>query len=709
MLLGLVSLVLVVAVGVARAAGVFAPPVAASAEVEHGVGFSATVDGYRSWYGSYRLGELGEVWCVDHGIAAPDVVLGYEPTGLEDRAPETRRAVAWAVGRHGLGADRVTAAALMLVLHDLMGAVYPSGPLSVDRLAESDLVGFDLAAAEVLGRARAIKADAVARAALVGPLSMSVVTEGEGVAVAGRAGRLRATVVDAAGLPVPDVRVHPVVEGAELEGEVDRRTGEDGSVSWPFVSGPGANRFALIADVPGAELVALRPTAGAAQRVARPAGVLVEGSASFEAEVPRTFTIVKRGDAEPDLGVAGARFTVSGVEGELVVGSDGRTPPVSLLPGTYTVTEVAAPPGYDAAGPWEVVVADADVVLEVENRARRGELVVSKVDAVTGAPVAGATFAVAADRDADPSTFEVPVPDPSVPLLVGRYQVREVAAPPHYRRREEAVVVEVRAGAPTEAVIENQPLATVGFAKRPALAGATFAVRREGADTEVGRCTTGADGRCALGDDVLDAHARYCWTEVEAPPGWGLADGRCFTAGAAGSVTTIDVDEPALPTAAPPPETSPTPPPPPTPPAPPEPSSPAPPPPPADVPDVVLSSPPATAPELPRTGLQVERLAGLGLAVVGLGVCLCAAGHRRRPGQDEGSQLVGYAGSSRSSAAAAIRSGRNVSTITASSSVAVAPIDFSATPGAGPWGMPRGCHDSAPGSMPRREKNPPLT
>ena len=35
-------------------------------------------------------------------------------------------------------------------------------------------------------------------------------------------------------------------------------------------------------------------------------------------------------------------------------------------------------------------------------------------------------------------------------------------------------------------------------------------------------------------------------------------------------------------------------------------------------------------------------------------------------------------------AAAASRSGRNVSTITASSSVAVAPMDFSATPGAGP-------------------------
>lgn len=624
---------LVAALAVARTAGVFAPPALAAAAVEHGAGFSATVDGYRSWYGSYRLGELGEVWCVDHGIAAPDVVLGYEPTGLEDRAPETRRAVAWAVGRHGVGADRVTAAALMLVLHDLMGAVYPSGPLSVDRLTEADLGGFDGAAADVLARARAIKADAVSRAGLVGPLSMSVLTEGEGTDVAGRAGTLRAAVVDAAGLPLTDVAIHPTVEGAELQGEVGRRTGDDGTASWPFVSGPGENRFALTADVPGAELMALRPTAGAAQRVARPAGVLVPGSTSFEARVPRTFTILKRGDAEPDLAVAGTRFTVSGVEGELVVGGDGRTPPITLLPGTYTVTEVAPPPGYDAAGPWEVVVGEADVVLEVDNRARRGELVVSKVDAVTGESLPGATFAVAADRDADASTFEVRVADPSAPLLVGRYEVREVTPPPHYRRIEEPLVVEVRAGERTEAVVPNQPLATIGFVKHPPLAGATFAVRRADADaeTELGRCTTAADGRCALPADALDAHARHCWSEVEAPPGWGLAEGGCVSTGAAGSVTTIDVDEPALP---PPPEPAPVPPapapqPPPLEPesAPVEPEAAAPP---AEAATAVASSARAAVPELPRTGLSLQPVAGAGFCAAGfgLGLVLCAGGLR---------------------------------------------------------------------------------
>src|SRR5581483_895266 len=41
----------------------------AGAAVVHDVGFEATVGGWMSWYGSYRLGSLGVVWCVDHGLS----------------------------------------------------------------------------------------------------------------------------------------------------------------------------------------------------------------------------------------------------------------------------------------------------------------------------------------------------------------------------------------------------------------------------------------------------------------------------------------------------------------------------------------------------------------------------------------------------------------------------------------------------------------
>ena len=40
-----------------------------AASVTHNEGFAATVKGWTSWYGSYRLEGLGPAWCVDHGIA----------------------------------------------------------------------------------------------------------------------------------------------------------------------------------------------------------------------------------------------------------------------------------------------------------------------------------------------------------------------------------------------------------------------------------------------------------------------------------------------------------------------------------------------------------------------------------------------------------------------------------------------------------------
>ncbi len=449
-----VLLACVLAAGPAR---LTAPPRAAGAVVQEGTGFSATVDGYRSWYGSYLLGDIGATWCVDHGIAAPDVALAYEPATLDERAPATRRAIAWAVGRHGPGADRVDAAALMLVLHDLMGATYPSGRLDVDRLDPGRLAGFAGSEAEVVARARAIKADAVAHAELVGPLSITIDVD---EVVATRRGSLRAVVVDGSGRPIAGVRVHPTVTGAALLGEVDRTTSVDGVAEWEFEAAVGENRFDLSAVVPDVELVSLRPTAGRAQRVARPAPLPISASRVYEADGPQRFSIAKRGDAEPGLPVTGAMFAVTGegVAETVVVGPDGRSGALELLPGRYLVTEITPPPGYRTSGPWEVQVTDADVVLDVLDLAVPGTLRVDKVDAVTGGLLAGATFSVGADRDADPSTFEVAIADPAGPLLPGRYQVREVDAPPGYALDPRPVVAEVRPGEVTVVRIENAPV-----------------------------------------------------------------------------------------------------------------------------------------------------------------------------------------------------------------------------------------------------------
>src|SRR5215471_14587544 len=64
-----------------------------------------------------------------------------------------------------------------------------------------------------------------------------------------------------------------------------------------------------------------------------------------------------------------------------------------------------------------------------------------------------------------------------------------------------------------------------------------------------------------------------------------------------------------------------------------------------------------------------------------------------------------YVPSSSSCARVVSRSGWNVSHITASSCVSVIPIDFSASPGAGPCGIAEGCSVTDPTSMCFREAN----
>jgi hypothetical protein len=599
-------------VAVSRA-GLFSPPRAASAAVSHGVGFFAVVDGFRSWYGSYQLAGLGAAWCIDHGIPAPDAALGYVPTPLDDRAPETRRAVAWAVGRYGSsadGGDRVGAAALMLALHDLMGAVYPSGHLSVEALTPDRMAGFDGAEAAVLDRARAIKSDAVAHAKFVPPLAIDVTIPTPGT--------LTAVVHDGTGAGVPGVLVHPTVTGATLLTDVDATTNADGNVEWTFEPGLGESTFSLSADLPSLDPDAHRPTRASAQRVVRPSRQGLTASTSF---VTHALAITKRGDAEARLPVTGAKFRIDGQGvGEVVtVDADNRTPPLAVPPGPYTVTEIEPPPGYATAGPWSVEVVDADVNIEVTDLARRGRLRIDKVDAATGAPVDGATFAVTDDSGTEFDDADLAA------LLPGRYSVTELEPPTNYRLAGEPTTADVVADHETVVRIPNQPLASLRFEKHPPLAGATFTVR-PGSDPTgkiVGSCVTDTDGRCSLPPASLDGGRRYCWEEAIAPPGWSPAPGQCVDLGPAGSVMTIVVDEPPVSIPAPPtvaPASQPAAPPPPPPPSPPMAPASAPEPPSENS----ASAPPTERLQLlPRTGApSTSRLAAAGLALVGAGLLL---------------------------------------------------------------------------------------
>ena len=113
-------------------------------------------------------------WCIDHGSHVPDPAFSYTPTALGSVPADTRAAMAWVVGVPGRGTDRVGHAAVMLVLHDLMGAPATLlGPLDLDRLTVRRMAGFDGLEGRVLERARLLKADGLAHRHLRGPLTLS--------------------------------------------------------------------------------------------------------------------------------------------------------------------------------------------------------------------------------------------------------------------------------------------------------------------------------------------------------------------------------------------------------------------------------------------------------------------------------------------------------------------------------------------------------
>jgi uncharacterized surface anchored protein len=150
----------------------------------------------------------------------------------------------------------------------------------------------------------------------------------------------------------------------------------------------------------------------------------------------------------------------------LVVGIDGRAGPVELIEGRYVVREVTPPPGYEAAGPWTIdVPPGGEIVLEVDNVASRSSLAVGKVDAVTGAPVAGAVLTVHRDADGDGSyeTSVAEVTSATEPVVIGdvvpgRYRVTEAAPPPGYLLTAEPVDVDVPPATTVEVLIEDQPV-----------------------------------------------------------------------------------------------------------------------------------------------------------------------------------------------------------------------------------------------------------
>ena len=105
------------------------------------------------------------------------------------------------------------------------------------------------------------------------------------------------------------------------------------------------------------------------------------------------------------------------------------------------------------------------MTLEVADRARPGRLELTKVDASTGRPLAGAGLRVDYDADRD-GAFETRVADVTTTqaatvrtaLLPGDYQVSEVSSPPGYQPLPAPVRFSVAAGETATVRIADAPI-----------------------------------------------------------------------------------------------------------------------------------------------------------------------------------------------------------------------------------------------------------
>lgn len=273
--------------------------------------------------------------------------------------------------------------------------------------------------------------------------------------------------------------------------------------------------------------------------------------------VPATVTIHKT-DAQTDQPLAGAVFDVRYDEnndgaytqdlGTCTTAAGGTCSPTgndggALLPGTYQVTEIQAPPGYyldPTTTVQTITLTPGEAGSVTFSDYLLGSLSLTKAGNDTAyVPIAGAVFTVTgpAPSTAEVGTLTVGTTGSSntiTGLEPGRYTITESTPPPGYEPVTPLqVTVAVGQATTTVQVSDTVIPATVTLFKTDAetgapLSGAVLDVRYDPTGTgtyseDLGTCTTGTGGSCMpAGNDGTDTllPGNYQVSEVSAPPGY---------------------------------------------------------------------------------------------------------------------------------------------------------------------------------------------
>ena len=205
---------------------------------------------------------------------------------------------------------------------------------------------------------------------------------------------------------------------------------------------------------------------------------------------------------------------------DVITGADG-TASVELPPGEYTVQEKNAPLGYElSACPQTVIVLPGETsYIKIQNYPF-GSMIITKIDAKTGLPMAGVKLRIYNDTlnydktETTDSNGQIHLTD----LKPGDYTITEVATIPGYELSTEVLTRTVAYGKETTVTFKNEPKGSVTVIKVDSitgehLPGANIKLTNP-ATGQTWDLITGADGTATVED--LEA-GEYYFQEQNAP------------------------------------------------------------------------------------------------------------------------------------------------------------------------------------------------
>ncbi len=252
---------------------------------------------------------------------------------------------------------------------------------------------------------------------------------------------------------------------------------------------------------------------------------------TFE-NVPKSPIIIKKIDSVTGEPLAGAKFRVTKMNGELIGEfTSGRYGYVTIpeqQPGWFTVVEILSPAGYKLNGApinVEIKLNGDPAIVEFENTPLPG-LLIRKVDATTGLGMAGVEFKIEKLNGERIGTY---TSDEGGAIFIEgltaqHILIREVATLPGYKIDTAEKLVELKEGELNTVEFENHPWPYLVIQKldedKNPLPGAVFKISALDGK-EIGTYTTNEKGRIVL--TGIDAQTVLV-QEVQAPEGFALDD-----------------------------------------------------------------------------------------------------------------------------------------------------------------------------------------